>query len=247
MNGNSTAVRWSNIRVPVSDDATSTDEPSTAVIGQVAHDSRKWNCLHYDALRNPKLVQELVEKYRRHNGKSVDINTPGPGGYTPLMLAVTQRHSTSSYESFGLPCRSSSESSADVGELSALITTNAKSGKRVANGVNGSTDLTTSCDSTSFAIPTQNGVTTRIVPLESSVSALIASNASLNTGNDFGQTALHLAAACSRGDYVKQLLDGGADPNLPDNWGQSPIHAAIGASAEGAFLVCCLLCFVVGN
>ena len=29
----------------------------------------------------------------------------------------------------------------------------------------------------------------------------------------------------------------GANPNVQDNWGQSPVHAAIGAAAEGAFHV----------
>ena len=29
----------------------------------------------------------------------------------------------------------------------------------------------------------------------------------------------------------------GGNPNVQDNWGQNPLHAAIGAAAEGAFLV----------
>ena len=76
-----------------------------------------------------------------------------------------------------------------------------------------------------------------IPPIESSVTALLKANVDLNASNDFGQTALHLAAACSRADYVEQLLEAGANPNIGDNWGQSPLQVAIGAGAEGSFMV----------
>ena len=70
-----------------------------------------------------------------------------------------------------------------------------------------------------------------------SIDTLIAAGVKLDATNDFLQTALHLAAASSRGDYVKQLLGSGANPNLQDNWGNTVLHTAIGAGAEGAFMV----------
>ena len=69
------------------------------------------------------------------------------------------------------------------------------------------------------------------------MATLLKSNVDLNATNDFGQTALHLAAACSRADYVEQLLEAGANPNVGDNWGQSALQVAIGAGAEGSFMV----------
>ena len=68
-------------------------------------------------------------------------------------------------------------------------------------------------------------------------SALLDVGVNVDAVNDFNQTALHLASACARGDYVEQLLEAGANPNLQDNWGQTPLQAAIGAAAEGAFMV----------
>lgn len=91
-----------------------------------------------------------------------------------------------------------------------------------------------------LATPTQNVESHS----RSAVSALIASNASLNISNDIGQTALHLAAMHNHGQYVQQLLDAGADLNLPDKWGQSPLHIAVGALAKDAFLVCSLNWFL---
>ena len=76
-----------------------------------------------------------------------------------------------------------------------------------------------------------------IPPIESSVTALLKANVDPNATNDFGQTALHLAAVSSRADYVEQLLEAGANPNIGDNWGQSPLEVAIGAGAEGPFMV----------
>ena len=74
-------------------------------------------------------------------------------------------------------------------------------------------------------------------PLNSSVDALLSARVKLDATNDYGRTALHLAAVCARGDFVSKLLAAGANPNVKDNWGQSPLHAAIGAAAEGAFKV----------
>ena len=73
--------------------------------------------------------------------------------------------------------------------------------------------------------------------LHCSVDALLSARVKLDITNDYGRTALHLAAVCARGDYVKKLLATGANPNIQDNWGQSSLHAAIGAAVEGAFHV----------
>ena len=77
------------------------------------------------------------------------------------------------------------------------------------------------------------------------VDVLLSTRVKLDATNYYGRTALHLAAVCGRGDYVKKLLAAGANPNAKDNWGQSALHAAIGgaigaaigAAAEGAFQV----------
>ena len=74
-------------------------------------------------------------------------------------------------------------------------------------------------------------------PLNCSVDALLSARVKLDATNDYGRTALHLAAVCARGDYVSKLLSAGANPNIQDNWGQSSLHAAIRAAAEGAFMV----------
>lgn len=52
-----------------------------------------------------------------------------------------------------------------------------------------------------------------------------------------GETPLHLAARYSRSDAAKRLLDAGADPNMPDNLGRTPLHAAVTADAVGVFQV----------
>ena len=43
-------------------------------------------------------------------------------------------------------------------------------------------------------------------PLNSAVDALLTARVKLDATNDYGRTALHLAAVCARGDYVKKLL-----------------------------------------
>ena len=55
--------------------------------------------------------------------------------------------------------------------------------------------------------------------------------------NEFGQTALHIAAACSRADAARQLLRYKADPNAQDNTGRSSLHVAIASDAEGVFQI----------
>ena len=189
---------------------------------------RKWTCLHYEALRNPKLVQELVSNHRHHN-KSPDINARGPGGYTPLMLAVMSKRIELGD---GMSSRSNSESSGDcdasilvsgIHRKKVVMESNSSSGSEVSGGGAGV------------------GVLPGFDPTECSVGVLLGANGiDLNSCNDCGQTALHLAAACSRGDHVQQLLKCGANPNVQDKEGRTPLQVAIGACAEGTFTVSAL-------
>ena len=216
-------ITWVDFRVPV-EDSPAHDPTETAVVSQVGQDSRKWTYLHYSAVRNPEVMRELLEKCRGEDGKKWDINTAGPGGYTPLMLAVTQK--TSRCESFGMPSRSSSSSDSSTetsSEQNTLLSPLAKANQLVPRFDTSSPTLTTGSAPSS--------------PLNCSVDALLSARIKLDTPNDIGRTALHLAAVCARGDYVKKLLAAGANPNVQDNWGQSPLHAAIGAAADGAFTV----------
>lgn len=52
-----------------------------------------------------------------------------------------------------------------------------------------------------------------------------------------GETSLHLAARYARADASKRLLDAGAEVNLQDNTGRTPLHAAVAADAMGVFQV----------
>nr|XP_032619199.1 neurogenic locus notch homolog protein 4-like [Chelonoidis abingdonii] len=67
------------------------------------------------------------------------------------------------------------------------------------------------------------------------VGELLAQGARLDAQTDAtGETALHLAARFARASAVRSLLDAGADPNVRDRAGRSPLHSAIGADALGA-------------
>mgnify|MGYP002715714859 FL=1 len=48
---------------------------------------------------------------------------------------------------------------------------------------------------------------------------------------------MHLAARYARADASKRLLDAGAEVNLQDNTGRTPLHAAVAADAMGVFQV----------
>lgn len=68
------------------------------------------------------------------------------------------------------------------------------------------------------------------------ISDLIGQGASLNAQTDStGETALHLAARFSRQDAGKVMLDAGADTNVQDRLGRTPLHTAIAADALGVF------------
>nr|XP_032815029.1 neurogenic locus notch homolog protein 1-like isoform X2 [Petromyzon marinus] len=70
------------------------------------------------------------------------------------------------------------------------------------------------------------------------ITDLICQGAALHAQTDrTGETALHLAARYARSDAAKRLLDAGADANLPDNMGRSPLHAAVSADAQGVFQI----------
>lgn len=221
-------VEWKDFTVPVDPQLGSQSE--MVVTAQQGHDSRKWNYLHYHAVRNPEVMREFLEKCRSQDDVKWDLNTPGPGGYTPLMLAITQKRAHS--ESISVPSRSSSssESSSEANEQNTLLSPQSKNNQLVPRS---------DTSSPNGSLPSS--------PLDCSVEALISAHVKLDATNDFGRTALHLAAVCARGDYVKKLLDAGANPNVQDSWGQSPVHAAIGAAAEGAFhvspfFVCLFVC-----
>lgn len=65
---------------------------------------------------------------------------------------------------------------------------------------------------------------------------LIEAGASLSQQSDaFGETALHLAARYARADAAKRLLDAGADANIQDNAGRTPLHTAVSSDAMGVF------------
>ena len=215
-------ITWTDFRVPV-ENSPVRDPSNTAVVSQVGQDPRKWNYLHYSAVRNPQIMRQLLERCRGEDGKKWDVNTPGPGGYTPLMLAITQKNPPS--ENFSGPSRSSSssDSSTEISEQNNLLSPLAKNNQLVPR-------------SDTCITPLTNG-STPSSPLNCSVDALLGARVHLDATNDYGRTALHLAAVCARGDYVKKLLSVGANPNVQDNWGQSPLHASVGAAAEGAFHV----------
>ena len=215
-------ITWTDYKVPVVDSSSPGHDPSDmAVVAQVGEDARKWNYLHYSAVRNPEVMRSLLEKCRNDDGKKWDLNTPGPGGYTPLMLAITQR--TMQTESFGVPSRSSSssDSSGDTTDHNTLLSSPVTKYNQLVPRSDTS--------SPSGSLPSS--------PLNCSIDALLNARVKLDATNDIGRTALHLAAVCARGDYVNKLLAAGANPNVQDNWGQSPLHASIGAAAEGAFHV----------
>uniref|UniRef100_A0A8C5WCK8 Uncharacterized protein n=1 Tax=Leptobrachium leishanense TaxID=445787 RepID=A0A8C5WCK8_9ANUR len=68
------------------------------------------------------------------------------------------------------------------------------------------------------------------------IADLISQGASLNAQTDStGETALHLAARFARQDAIKCMLDAGADTNVKDRLGRTPLHTAIAADALGVF------------
>ena len=52
-----------------------------------------------------------------------------------------------------------------------------------------------------------------------------------------GESSLHLAARYARAGAARILLQAGADANMEDKNGRTPLHAAVAADAQGAFQV----------
>ena len=65
----------------------------TSFVGQEAEDARMWANLHYNDMRDYsrlKSALQLMEQKTNVDGRHRDINAKGPGGHTPLMMAVMQ-------------------------------------------------------------------------------------------------------------------------------------------------------------
>ena len=140
---------------------------------EIVHDARKWNPAHYEAVHNPCCIHEILLGYKEQHGESPDINGAGPGGFTPLMLAVMKHNSSNENIVYNHDC-------AD------FINSTAADGRPVSNGSLLIHDGDFYPD-TSF-----------IPPVESSVTTLLKTKIDVNAVNDFGQTAIQLAAACSQ-------------------------------------------------
>ena len=120
-------VTWTDFRAPA-ETSTGHDTTDTAVLSRVGEDAREWNYLHYSTVQTPQRMRELLEKCCRKYGKKWDVNTPGPGGYTPLMLAVTVQ-----CNDFCIPSKSSSSStsSSDINDHNTYLSSLAKDDKQV--------------------------------------------------------------------------------------------------------------------
>lgn len=91
-----------------------------AVLGQSGQDDRRWNSFHYEALKDQQHIKFLMDHYRKQNRDcSCNVNAPGPGGFTPLMLAVIRCYNSRDSLSW-----SSSESSAETKEHTFLTPMN---------------------------------------------------------------------------------------------------------------------------
>ena len=70
------------------------------------------------------------------------------------------------------------------------------------------------------------------------IASLLLQGASLSAQTEgTGETALHLAARYARADAAKRLLEAGADANLKDHSGRTPLHSAVAADAQGVFQI----------
>jgi Notch-like protein len=82
-----------------------------------------------------------------------------------------------------------------------------------------------------------NGSEAASPPRSLTVKDLLKMGADPNLKNELGQTALHIAASCSRADVTRLLLSYRADPNAQDCNGRSPLHVAIVSEADGVFQI----------
>ena len=193
---------------------------STCVIGHSGSDSRRWTKLHRVASRHTiEEIQAAVTEDGKVKASESALNVQGPGGYTPLMVAILSEKKKRLYPA--VPTRSDSSSGSEQGEGDSLLGSNSHSKPRYS--------------------PLKATKQQASPSLHSPLAALITPQTDLTIANDRGETVLHVAARCSHNEYVQLLLKCKADPNQQDIWGQSALHVAIGAAADGVFKVCILL------
>jgi ankyrin repeat protein len=148
-----------------------------------------------------------------------EINAQGPGGFTPLMIAIISedKEINRRHKLRATPVRSDSSSGSEPSEQEMLLISRSP---KFLHPLNTGGDI---------------GHMYHHHHSRSLISAFAAVRADVNITNDYGQSALHLAAKHGRDDLISQLLCVKADPNLPDKWGQTPLHVSIGAATDRAF------------
>lgn len=197
--------RWKPLKM-------TTSEGATCIIGEYKQDSRKWTPLHYEAARvSTDHIMEVLG-----TSSMEQVNAKGPGGFTPLMVAIMseEKELTMRRKLRATPVRSDSSSGSEPSEHELLVSRSPKLQHPINGGIHPSHYRNTSY-----------------------IAAFIFRHADINMVNDYGQTALHLAAKQGRDDYISQLIHFKADPNVQDIWGHTPLHVSIGAATDRAFKV----------
>ncbi len=83
---------WADVEHPAKDKKQHPIK-ETSFVGQEAEDARMWANLQYNDMRDYsrlKSALQLMEQKTNAGGRHRDINAKGPGGHTPLMMAVMQ-------------------------------------------------------------------------------------------------------------------------------------------------------------
>ena len=84
---------WSDVEHHTGKDKKQHPIKETSFVGQEAEDARMWANLQYNDMRDYsrlKSALQLMEQKTNADGRHRDINAKGPGGHTPLMMAVMQ-------------------------------------------------------------------------------------------------------------------------------------------------------------